>query len=115
MDWTLISTAYAEGASANASPSFLEVLVLPLGLLVIMYFFIIRPQAKKSKEHHNLLQNLKVGDEVMTSGGIIGKIKNIADTFVTLEVASDVNLKIITNNIAGYTKKQQQNLPAPTK
>lgn len=105
MNWMLIPTALAESAPQPQGPGFMEVLILPLGLLVIMYFFIIRPQARKTKEHHNLLQNLKVGEEVVTSGGIIGKIKSIADSFVTLEVSTNSHLKIVTSNIAGYTKK----------
>ena len=101
----LPATLLAEDTPAGKSPSFLEVLILPLGLLVIMYFFIIRPQARKAREHTSLLQNLKVGEEVVTSGGIIGKIKAIADSFVTLEVGSNVCLKVVINNISGYTKK----------
>ena len=95
----------AEDTPAGKSPSFIEVLILPLGLLVIVYFFIIRPQARKAREHSALLQNLKVGEEVVTSGGIIGKIKAIADSFVTLEVGTNVCLKVVINNISGYTKK----------
>lgn len=102
----LVSMAFAEGeAPAQASPSFLEVLILPLGLLAIMYFMIIRPQSKRNKEHRELLQNLKVGEEVVTTGGIIGRIKAVADTFVTLEVAAGVSVKVVTNNVSGYTKK----------
>lgn len=98
-------TLLADGAPVTKGPSFLEVLILPLGLLVIMYFFIIRPQARKAREHTALLQNLKVGEEVVTSGGIIGKIKAIADSFVTLEVGTNICLKVVINNISGYTKK----------
>lgn len=98
-------TLLAEDTPASKSPSFLEVLILPIGLLVIMYFFIIRPQARKAREHTALIQNLKVGEEVVTSGGIIGKIKAIADSFVTLEVGANICLKVVINNISGYTKK----------
>ena len=107
MSWNFLSaTALAEATDPTPGPSFMEVLILPLGLLVVMYFFIIRPQAKKSREHQQLLQNLKVGDEVVTSGGIIGKIKSIADAFVTLE-SMNSTLKVVSSNIAGYTKKQE--------
>lgn len=107
MSWTFLSaTALAEAAAPPPGPSFMEVLILPLGLLVVMYFFIIRPQAKKSRQHQQLLQNLKIGEEVVTSGGIIGKIKSIADSFVTLE-SMNSTFKIVTSNIAGYTKKQE--------
>ena len=107
MYWNfLFDTALAESAATPPGPSLLEVLILPLGLLLVMYFFIIRPQARKNREHQNLLQNLKVGEEVVTSGGIIGKIKSIADSFVTLE-SMNSTLKVVTSNIAGYTKKQE--------
>jgi len=107
MSWNFLSaTALAEAAAPPPGPSFMEVLILPLGLLVVMYFFIIRPQAKKSRQHQQLLQNLKIGEEVVTSGGIIGKIKSIADSFVTLE-SMNSTFKIVTSNIAGYTKKQE--------
>lgn len=108
MSWNLLfSTAFAAEAPAAApGPSFMEVLILPMGLLVVMYFFIIRPQARKTREHQRLLQNLKVGEEVVTSGGIIGKIKSIADSFVTLE-SMNSTFKVVTSNIAGYTKKQE--------
>lgn len=107
MNWNfLLATAFAESNPPPPGPSFMEVLILPLGLLVVMYFFIIRPQARKNREHQNLLQNLKVGEEVVTSGGIIGKIKSIADSFVTLE-SMNSTLKVVTSNIAGYTKKPE--------
>lgn len=107
MNWNfLLATAFAESTALPPGPSFMEVLILPLGLLVVMYFFIIRPQARKNREHQNLLQNLKVGEEVVTSGGIIGKIKSIADSFVTLE-SMNSTLKVLTSNIAGYTKKPE--------
>ena len=107
MSWNFLSaTALAEAAAPQPGPSFMEVLILPVGLLVVMYFFIIRPQARKSRQHQQLLQNLKVGDEVVTSGGIIGKIKSIADSFVTLE-SMNSTFKVVISNIAGYTKKQE--------
>ena len=107
MSWNFFSaTALAEATAPQPGPSFMEVLILPLGLLVVMYFFIIRPQARKTREHQQLLQNLKVGEEVVTSGGIIGKIKSIADSFVTLE-SMNSTFKVVTSNIAGYTKKPE--------
>ena len=77
-------TAYA--ASNQPQPSIIEMAFPFVGMLLIMYFLVIRPQQKKAKEQQTLLDGLKAGDEVVTSGGIIGKIKSVADTFVTLEV-----------------------------
>jgi preprotein translocase subunit YajC len=93
----------AEGAAAK-SPSLVEILPMPLGFLVIMYFMIIRPQQKKAKEQADLLNNLKAGDEVVTSGGIIGKVRSVAESFVTLEVANNTAIKVMKNNVSALTK-----------
>jgi preprotein translocase subunit YajC len=69
-----------------------------------MYFMIIRPQQKKAKEQADLLNNLKAGDEVVTSGGIIGKVRSVAESFVTLEVANNTAIKVMKNNVSALTK-----------
>ena len=97
------STAYAADKAAQ-QPGLMDMLMLPLGFLVIMYFLIIRPQQKKAKEHQDLLEKLKAGDEVVTTGGIIGKVKSVADRFVTLEVASNTSIKVFKTNIQMSTK-----------
>lgn len=94
----------AAAAAAPKSPSLMEVLIMPAGFLVIMYFFMIRPQQKKSKDHADLLSNLKAGDEVVTSGGIIGKVKSVADGFVSLEISPNTVIKVIKSNVSGTTK-----------
>ena len=69
--------------------------ILPFILIfVIMYFIVIRPQQKKSKEHQEMLNKLKKNDEVMTSGGIYGKVVALTDTVVTLEVAPNVRIRV---------------------
>lgn len=93
-----ISDAIAEatpaaGAAAQA-PDPLMSLILPIGLVVLFYFFLIRPQSKRQKEHRKMVSELQKGEEVLTSGGILGKITNVNDDFVTLEIAKDVSLKI---------------------
>lgn len=106
MDFLLSATAYAQDAAAAAAkgPSMVEVLVMPLGFLVIMYLFIIRPQQKKAKEVSDLLSNLKAGDEVVTTGGLIGKVRSVADGFVSLDVASNTTVKVVKAHIAGLAK-----------
>jgi preprotein translocase subunit YajC len=78
-----------------------------IGMLLIMfaifYFMLIRPQQKKAKEHGEMLKNLKKGDEVVTTGGIIGRIAGITDQFVTLEVQEKVRLKLVRSHITGKT------------
>ncbi|RKD34659.1 preprotein translocase subunit YajC [Thermohalobacter berrensis] len=66
-------------------------LLLPILFLVIFYFLLIRPQKKKQKQIEEMRQNLKVGDEVTTIGGIYGKITKLKDDIVTIEVGSDKN------------------------
>ena len=74
---------------------------LPLVLVfVIFYFLLIRPQQKKAKEHQEMLSRLKKNDEVMTSGGIYGKVVTLADNVVTLEVAPNVRLRVHRPQIA---------------
>lgn len=102
--FSLIPQAMAQAAqTAGQQPSMFEMLLMPVGFLVIMYFLIIRPQQRKSREHLDLVKNLKAGEEVMTSGGIIGRIKSVADTFVTLESGTST-LKIAKSNITMLTK-----------
>ncbi|HLS54120.1 MAG TPA: preprotein translocase subunit YajC [Tissierellaceae bacterium] len=69
-------------------PQQLQNLILPIGLLAIFYFFAIRPQRKREKEIQEMRSNLKVGDEVVTIGGIYGKIVGVKEDILTLEVGS---------------------------
>lgn len=81
--------------------------VLPMiFMVVIFYFLLIRPQQKKAKEHKALLDNLKVDDVVITSGGIIGKIVTIDDQIVNLEVADKVRIKLGRPYITGFAPKK---------
>ena len=66
----------------------------------IMYFMVIRPQQKKGKEHQELLNKLKKNDEVMTSGGIYGKVVDLKDTIVTIEVAPNVRIRVARPQIS---------------
>lgn len=74
-------------------------LIMMVAIFAIMYFFMIRPQNKKQKEIANFRKNLEVGQEVITAGGIYGKVKEIEDTFVVLEIASGVKIKMDKNSI----------------
>ncbi|MDY5813820.1 MAG: preprotein translocase subunit YajC [Bacteroides sp.] len=73
--------------------------ILMLGMFVIMYFFMIRPQNKKQKELANFRKLLQVNQQVVTAGGIFGTVKEVADTYVILEVASGVKIKVDKNSI----------------
>lgn len=87
-------------------PSLIEMLAMPLGFLVIMYFFIIRPQQKKAREQADLLNNLKPGDEIVTTGGIIGKVRSVAESFVNVEVSNNTTIKVLKTAVTAQTKPQ---------
>ncbi|MBP3669714.1 MAG: preprotein translocase subunit YajC [Bacteroides sp.] len=74
-------------------------LIMMVAIFAIMYFFMIRPQNKKQKEIQNFRKNLEIGQEVITAGGIYGKVKDIEDSVVVLEIASGVKIKIDKNSI----------------
>jgi preprotein translocase subunit YajC len=89
----LISTAYAQAAGAAPGNVWLQMLPLVL-IFVVFYFLLIRPQTKKAKEHREMVAKLANGDEVVTAGGILGRIVDLSETFVTLEVANGVQIKV---------------------
>ena len=86
--------AYAQGAPGLTGPSPMMTILPFVLIFVIMYFLVIRPQQKKGKEHQEMLNKLKKNDEVMTSGGIYGKVIALADNVVTLEVAPNVRIRV---------------------
>ena len=69
-------------------------IVILVGMFVFMYLLLIRPQQKRAKDHKNLLEALKKGDEVVTNGGVIGKITSVDSSFAEIEVASGVTIKV---------------------
>lgn len=92
---TLSASAMAEGApAAPDSMGVMGQLVFLGGFLLIFYFLLWRPQSKRQKEHKNLVGGLSKGDEVVTAGGMLGKIVKVTDDFVVIEVADGVQLPI---------------------
>ncbi|MFO0336109.1 MAG: preprotein translocase subunit YajC [Pseudomonadota bacterium] len=89
----LISTAYAQAAGAPQPNVWLQMLPLVL-IFVVFYFLLIRPQTKKAKEHREMVSRLATGDEVVTAGGMLGRITELSEQFVTLEVANGVQIKV---------------------
>ena len=85
----------ADGAGGSSMMSLLMIVVL----IAIFYFFMIAPQQKKQKKINAFRDSLKKGDKVMTAGGIYGRIREINDTFVLLEIDSNVTIKIDKNSI----------------
>jgi preprotein translocase subunit YajC len=91
-----IGTALAQDAAAPApAPSiFGSPMILMVVMLGVFYFLLIRPQQKKQKEHNAMVAALSVGSEIVTDGGVLGKITELGEQFVTLEVADGVNIKV---------------------
>ena len=90
----LISNAYAQTAAA-AGPMDSVMQFLPIILMfVVLYFLMIRPQMKKAKEHKSLIESLGKGDEIVTSGGMAGKITKVSDDFVTVAIAENVEIQL---------------------
>lgn len=88
-----ISDALAQPDTAAGGSSLLG-LLFPIGLVVILYFLMIRPQVKRQKEHKKMVEALAKGDEVTTMGGMVGRIIELGDNFAKLEVAEGVEVKI---------------------
>ena len=82
----LISTAYAQSAGGSTEQQLMGFLPIIL-MFIVLYFLMIRPQMKRAKEHRGMLEALKKGDEVVTSGGVVGKIAKVGESYITVEVA----------------------------
>jgi preprotein translocase subunit YajC len=96
MSLSLITNAIADTTTGatTASSGNMSSLLLLLGFVVIFYFLLWRPQAKRAKDQRNLISNLAKGDEVITSGGIYGKISDIVDDHLVLTIADNVQVKV---------------------
>ena len=99
----LIPDAFAQATPAGGGG------VAPLLMMVvfigIFYFLLIRPQQKKAKEHQNLVSKLATGDEVVTTGGLLGKVVDVGDSFITLEIADGVRVKVQKFQVAALMPK----------
>ena len=90
----LIPEAMAQSAGGAAPGGGFAPLLMMVVFIAIFYFLLIRPQQKKAKEHQAMVTKLATGDEVVTSGGILGKVIEVGDAFVTLEIAPNVQIKV---------------------
>lgn len=88
-----LNSILLEQAGGTGSAGLMNILFIVL-LIVIFYFFLIRPQSKKQKEIRKFREALQVGDKVITAGGIYGKIKEVKDTYIVLEIADNVKIRI---------------------
>ena len=97
-----ISDAHAQAAGGAASQFSL---LLPIVFIGVIYFLMIRPQQKKQKEHRAMMDALVAGNEVLTGGGVLGKITAVGDQFVSVEVADGVTLKVQKHTITAVLPK----------
>lgn len=101
-----ISSAWAQDAPAAAGQPNPIMSFLPLILIfVVFWFLLIRPQQKKVKEHKAMVEALGKGDEVVTNGGVLGKITDVSDNFVTVKVADNVEIKVQRQAVASLMPK----------
>ena len=92
----------AQQAPDAAEPGCPYASLIPIGLmLMVIYFLLIRPQVKQQRQHSEMVSGLKKGDEVVTQGGLIGKVTSVSDRVVTLEVTRDVKVRVLKTQVAG--------------
>ena len=102
----MISLAHAQTAAASSDPTGGLMGLLPMILMfVVLWFLMIRPQMKRAKEHKALLEGLQKNDEVLTGGGIVGKVVAISDAYVTVEVAANTQIVVQKQAIGAVLPK----------
>lgn len=102
MDW-LIQAAWAQN---GASQENVLISLLPLIVLfIVFYFMLIRPQSIRMKEHKQMIDSLSKGDEIITNGGLLGKITQLGENFVVIELANNVEVKLQRHAIATIVPK----------
>jgi len=106
MDFLINSAnAQASGAASGTGPSLLNTLMLPALLLVVFYFLLIRPQSKRAKDQREMLSKIAVGDEIATTGGVLGKVTEVGEQFLSVEIAAGVSIKLQKFQVAQVLPK----------
>ena len=100
-----ISSAYAQAAPAAQQPSAFSPLIVMVVFFAIFYFIAIRPQMKRAKEHRQMLGQLAKGDEVVVAGGIAGRVVEIGDSFIDVEIAPNMAIKVQKHAIGAVLPK----------
>ena len=98
-----INNAWAQGAPSQGSAT--GSLIMFAVLFAVFYFFLIRPQMKQAKDHKQMVEALSKGDEVVTGGGILGRISEIGDNFIVLEIAKSVEIKVQKHAVSAIMPK----------
>jgi len=103
MEW-LIASAHAQAAGGAQPNALLQMLPLAL-IFVVFYFLLIRPQQKRAKEHKAMVSALAAGDEVVIAGGVLGRIAEIRDQFLVVEIADGVQVKVQRHTVTSVLPK----------
>ena len=101
----LISPAYAQAAAAPSQTDSLLTFLPMVAIFVVFYFLLIRPQQKKQKEARAMLESLNKGDEVVTAGGVVGRIARLTDQYATIEIAPNTEMVVQRGAIAQLLPK----------
>jgi preprotein translocase subunit YajC len=99
----LIQNAWAQGAAPAGDP-WLSMLPLVI-IFIVFYFLLIRPQQKRQKEHRDMVAKLGAGDEVVTAGGVLGKVTEVSESFAQVEIATGVTVKVQRHTISAVMPK----------
>jgi preprotein translocase subunit YajC len=100
-----ISNAYAAAAPAAAAENPMTGMLFFVGMIVIFYFLLIRPQQKRAKDHRKMVEAIGKGDEIVTNGGVLGKIVDVGEQYLTIEIADGVNIKLQRHAVATVLPK----------
>lgn len=111
----LISEAFAQTAGSGQAEAGWANLILLVGIFVIFWLLLIRPQAKRAKEHKKMVENLQRGDEVITGGGIIGLILNVSENYVVIEISPGVEILSIKSSVQTLLPKGTMKSIEPSK
>ena len=101
----LISSAFAQQAPAGAPGGDMSFMIMMILMFVVLYFFMIRPQMKRQKEHRSMIEALAKGDEVATSGGVIGKVTKLGDAYLGVEIAAGVEVQVLRSAVVQVLPK----------
>jgi preprotein translocase subunit YajC len=101
-----VTPAYAQAAGGGAAGGLIGFVPIIL-IFLIMYFLMIRPQQKKMKEHKAMIDALRRGDQVVTAGGLMGKVVKVEDDVIEVELAQNVKVRVVRNTIARVVSKTE--------
>ena len=101
----LITALQASGVPMQPQPSMIESLFPLIMIVVVFYFFLIRPQQKKMKTHRELVSNVRRGDQVVTSGGLIGKVAKVSDDEVLVDLGDNVRVRVVKSTLSDIRGK----------